>query len=63
MDMSNERIRKGTEMASKKLGMHLLAGEHALCESVREAVGNDAYHRNQDFVWISDDRTKSNKTL
>ena len=62
-EMSNDRIRKGTEMASKKLGLHLIAGKHALCESVRDSVGNDAYHRTQDFVWISDARTKNNKTL
>ena len=51
-------------MASENLGIHMLIGEHALCESVRAikgrmrkssgaATGKDAYHRDQDFVWMS----------
>jgi len=46
-------------MASAHLGLHMLAGEHALCEAVRAAKakqdgpGTDAYHKDQDFVWIS----------
>ena len=55
-DMTDERIRKATEMASDNLGLHMLGGEHALCESVRAAKGQsgkDAYHRDQDFVWMS----------
>jgi hypothetical protein len=55
--MTDERLRKATKMATKHLGIHMLGGEHALCESVRAGKGNDpgqdAYHRDQDFVWIS----------
>ena len=51
-------------MASDNLGIHMLVGEHALCESVHAikgrmrkssgaATGKDAYHRDQDFVWMS----------
>ena len=57
--MKDERIRKATEMASEHLGLQMIAGEHALCEAVRAAKpkrddpGTDAYHKDQDFVWIS----------
>jgi hypothetical protein len=38
----------------------MLAGEHALCETDRPAKGdssgNDAFHKDQDFVWISEYR-------
>ena len=46
-------------MASEHLGLHMLAGEHALCEAVHAAkpkqdgLGTDAYHKDQDFIWIS----------
>ena len=46
-------------MASAHLGLHMLAGEHALCEAVcaakakQDGPGTDAYHKDQDFVWIS----------
>jgi hypothetical protein len=57
--MTVERIQKATARISEKLGQNLLGGEHGLCEAIRalkeNAPGNDAFHRDQDFVWISTD--------
>jgi hypothetical protein len=61
------QIRKTKELASKNLGLCMLGGEHALCESVcttkGHALGNDAYHKDQDFVWISLDLEEDNPTI
>jgi hypothetical protein len=58
--MTNTQILKATEMASDCLGLHMLAGKHALCETVcaakGDSSGNDAFHKDQDFVWISEYR-------
>jgi hypothetical protein len=66
-NMTDVRIRKATEMASENLGLCMLGGEHALCESVRatkgHAPGNDAYHKDQDFVWISSDLEEDNPII
>jgi hypothetical protein len=52
--MTNDRIRRAVAMASDNLGFNMLAGEHALCESIRGIKsGNDAFHKDQDFLWIS----------
>jgi hypothetical protein len=55
--MTDERIRKATARVSEKLGLNLLGGEHGLCEAMRalkeSRPGNDGFHRDQDFVWIS----------
>jgi hypothetical protein len=55
--MTNARISKGVELASESLGIPVLVGEHGLCETVRETKGNkaghDAFHKDQDFVWIA----------
>jgi hypothetical protein len=54
-EMSNDRIRTAVGRASDNLGFSLLIGEHALCESIRgEKAGNDAFHKDQDFLWISE---------
>jgi hypothetical protein len=56
-DFSDDRIRTATERASFRLGINVMAGEHALCEIVRlakdESPGNDGFCNNQDFLWIS----------
>jgi hypothetical protein len=63
--MTNIRISKGVELASESLGIHMLVGEHGLCETVREtkgsAAGHDAFHKDQDFVWISDETRNNGK--
>jgi hypothetical protein len=65
--ITKERIRKATEMASEKLGLHMIAGEHALCESIRaskgKSPGNDAHHKDQDLVWISTDSRNNDNIL
>jgi hypothetical protein len=57
--MTDDRIRKATARISENLGHNLLGGEHGLCEAMRafkeNRPGNDGYHRDQDFVWISTD--------
>lgn len=67
MGMSNNRIQKATKMASESLGLHMLCGEHALCESVRatkgNSPGNDAFHKDQDFVWASSEYNVDNKII
>jgi hypothetical protein len=63
--MTHARISKGVELASESLGISVLVGEHGLCETVRERkgkkAGHDAFHRQQDFVWIAQDDRKSGK--
>jgi hypothetical protein len=64
-EMNNDRIRKATEMATEKIGLNMLGGEHALCESVRAekktpTPGTDVYFKAQDFVWISSDHHGDN---
>jgi hypothetical protein len=64
-EMTNDRIRKATEMATEKIGLNMLGGEHALCESVRaekktSSPGTDLYFKAQDFVWISSDHHGDN---
>jgi hypothetical protein len=65
--MTKERIRKAVTMSSEKLGIHELGGEHALCEAVRAAKGNppgrDAYHKDQDFVWMSTDSSADDNII
>jgi hypothetical protein len=57
-NMMNERIWKGTELASAWLGLDMLAGEHALYEAVHKSKGNDAgkdaFYEGQDLVWVED---------
>jgi hypothetical protein len=65
--ITNERIRKVTEMASENLGLHMIAGEHALCEAIRaskgKSPGNDAHHKDQDLLWVSTDSTNNDNIL
>jgi hypothetical protein len=65
--MTKERIRKAVTMSSENLGIHVLGGEHALCEAVRAAKGNppgtDAYHKDQDFVWKPTDSSVHDNIL
>jgi hypothetical protein len=54
-------------MSSENLCIHVLGGEHALCEAVRATKGNppgtDAYHKDQDFVWMSTDSSANDNTI
>jgi hypothetical protein len=66
--MTNARIQKATELTSHYLDIHMLAGDHALCEAVRSVKGvvsawNDAFHKEHDFVWISEVREEDNGTI
>jgi hypothetical protein len=70
-EMTKARIIKGVELASESLGLTMLVGEHGLCEFVRETNekknnnkskgGLDAFHRDQDFVWISENNREDGK--
>jgi hypothetical protein len=61
--ITNERIWKATEMASENLGLHMIAGELALCEAIRaskeKSPGNYAHHKDQDLLWVSTDSTNN----
>jgi hypothetical protein len=66
--MTKARIIKGVQYASESLGISMLVGEHGLCEFVRgkkegnnKNEGNDAFHRHQDFVWISESDMKDGR--
>jgi hypothetical protein len=65
--MMKERIRKAVSMSSENLCIHVLGGEHALCKAVRATKGNppgtDAYHKDQDFVWMSTDSSANDNTI
>jgi hypothetical protein len=47
--------------------MHMIAGEHALCEAIRafkgKSPGNDAHHKDQDLLWVSTDSTNIDNIL
>ena len=72
-EMTKARIIKGVELASESLGLTMLVGEHGLCEFVRETSekkkknntkskgGLDAFHRDQDFVWMSEKNREDGK--
>jgi hypothetical protein len=59
------RIVTAFENTCASLQISRLVGEHALCETVREtkgvSAGMDAFHKDQYFVWLSDNDIESGR--
>jgi hypothetical protein len=63
--MTPTRIVTAFENTCASLQISRLVGEHALCETVREtkgvSAGMDAFHKDQYFVWLSDNDIESGR--